>query len=214
MRTNLGCAWWRLAGGCSARATGRILNDSSANGNILLGLSPDSAHSGHNTLNKVDMNHLRGKIIKGLYKKNKALINQFFHSKGLVSLQKLATVNWEERFQPLLIVEIKAIWTKLITRKKVQKEDSGNLMYNLLHLSDRCWLTIGGVTGSSPEFIHPFSMFHLLKQHIKEDALPGTRDNLMACISEGASGVGNVLSDPRLLGGAAGAAVMAGCIIM
>ena len=203
-----------FAGGCSARATGRILNDSSANGNILLGLSPDSAHSGHNTLNKVDMNHLRGKIIKGLYKKNKTLFNQFFHSKGLVSLQKLATVNWEERFQPLLFVEIKAIWTKLITRKKVQKEDSGNLMYNLLHLSDRCWLTIGGVTDSSPEFIYPFSMFHLLKQHIKVDALPGTRDQLIACINEGASGVGNLLSDPRLLGGAAGAAVIAGCIVM
>ena len=80
--------WLRLvafAGGCSARTTERILNDSSTNGNILLGLSPDSALSGHNTLNKEDMNHLRGKIIKGLYKKNKALFNQFFDSNGLVS---------------------------------------------------------------------------------------------------------------------------------
>ena len=209
--------WLRLlafAGGCSARTTGRILNDSSANGNILLGLSPDSALSGHNTLNKEDMNHLRGKIIKGLYKKNKALFNQFFDSNGLVSLRKIATINWEERFQPLLFADVGAIWTKLITRKKVRKEDSGNLMYNLLHLSDRCWLTIGGVTNSRPERIYPFSMFHLLKQRIKEDAIPGTSDLLMACISDGASVVGNFLSDPRLLGGAAGAAVMAGCIVM
>jgi len=209
--------WLRLvafAGGCSARTTGRILNDSSTNGNILLGLSPDSALSGHNTLNKEDMNHLRGKIIKGLYKKNKALFNQFFDSNGLVSLPKLATVNWEEQFQPLMFADVKAIWKKLIARKKVRKEDSGNLMYNLLHLSDRCWLTIGGVTNSRPERIYPFSMFHLLKQHIKEDALPGTSDLLMAYIRDLPSRAGNLLSDPRLFGGAAGAAVMAGCIVM
>ena len=158
------------------------------------------------------MNHFRGKIIKGLYKKKKALFNQFFDSNGLVSLRKIATINWEERFQPLLFADVGAIWMKLITRKKVRKEDSGNLMYNLLHLSDCCWLTIGGVTNSRPERIYPFSMFHLLKQNIKEDALPGTSDQLMAYISMGASALGNVFSNSRLLGGVA--VMGGGCIVM
>ena len=90
-------AWLRLvafAGGCSARATARILNkDSSANGSILLGLSsPDGSLSGHDTLinskeeEEDDMNHLRGKIMQGLYKKNKSLFKQFFDSNGMVSL--------------------------------------------------------------------------------------------------------------------------------
>ena len=60
-------------------------------------------------------------------------------------------------------------------------------MYNVLHLSDRCWLTIGGgVINSRPERIYPFSMFHLLTQNIKEDALPpGTIDLLMTYIRQG-----------------------------
>mmetsp|Transcript_23372 Transcript_23372/g.31990 ORF Transcript_23372/g.31990 Transcript_23372/m.31990 type:complete len:490 (+) Transcript_23372:83-1552(+) len=208
--------WLRVvafAGGCSARATGRLLNDSGANGSILLGLSPDSALSGHNTLNKDDMNHLREEIIKGLYKKNNALFKQFFDSNGRALLLEIERVNWEEQFQPLLFAEVNSIWKKLINKKKVRKEDSGKLVYNLLYLSDRCWLTINGVVDNHPERIYPFSMFHLFKQHMKEDALTETSDQLMTYISQGASAAGKDLSDPKLL---TGMAVTAGlsCVVM
>jgi len=205
--------WLRLvafAGGCSARTTGQILNDSGANGSVLLGLSPDSAH---NILIKDDINQLLVKIIKGLYKKNNALFKQFFDSNGRALLHKLAIVNWEEQFQPLLFAEIKVIWSRLISTKKVLTKDSGKLVYNLLYLSDRCWLTINGVVDNHPERIYPFSMFHLFKQHMKEDALTETSDQLMTYISQGASAAGKDLSDPKLL---TGMAVTAGlsCVVM
>ena len=59
-----------------------------------------------------------------------------------------------------------------------------------------------------PESIFPFSMFYLLKQHIKEAALPETSDQLMAYIREGASAIGKYVSDPKLLAEVA----FAGCL--
>jgi hypothetical protein len=90
-------------------------------------------------------------------------------------------------------------------------------VYNLLHLSDRCWLTIDGVVDSHPERIYPFSMFHLLKQRIKKDALPQESNQLISYIIQGASASGKYLYDPKLLVGlAVGAVGLAGlfCVVM
>jgi hypothetical protein len=190
--------WLRLVafvGGCTARAVRRTLQDS-----ILSGWSPDSTLSGHNTLIKEDINQLRRKIIKGLYKKNIAIFKQFFDSNGFAVLHKIAMVPWEERFQPLLFAEIRVIWAKLISRKKVLEEDGGYLVYNLMHLSDRCWLTFDGVVDNHPERIYPYSMFHLFQEHTGEDAISAASEQLAIHIRKGARDLGVYLSNPRLTG--------------
>jgi hypothetical protein len=146
------------------------MNDSSTSGSILMSLSPDSALSGSNTLGNPELQLLRSKNIRGLYKKNKKLLNEIIQSNNLVI--GISTTEWETRFRPLKYAEVCEIWKKLVSRNKVTKENAGMLDDNLLHLGDRAWLTIGTIENSHPQDIYPYSLFHCFKEQIKSDAVP------------------------------------------
>jgi hypothetical protein len=209
--------WLRLVAftaGCTALSVGRLLNDSSPGGNFFLGHSPDEAQNGHNTLIRDHIALLREEILSMLYKKNKALLKQMLHPTEGLHLHQIATIDWEIKFQFLSMIEVSDLWTSLVKKGKIEKKYASDLVENLLHLSDRCWLTIEGVAYSRPERIFPFSMFHVFKAQITSEALPGARDRLLNGINQGAAGIAAYLADPKVLGPAIGVAALCGCTTM
>lgn len=212
--------WLRFvafAGGCSARATGRILADSSVSGALLRGLSPDAALSGHNTLATSDLCHLRAGILAKIYEKNENLMNDLFDAGTCVlNMNNIATVPWEDRFESLSFEEVRDVWKLLIKNKAVPEDNSDNLVYNLYHLSDRCWLTLSGVSSSAPQVIYPYSLFHLIRPAISAELLPSEQDKLMAAIRAGAGNLAAYLSNPRVVASAVvvAPAVAPCCVVM
>ena len=209
--------WIRIvafAAGCSARAVGRVIFD--CNEQILTSLSPDSSLCGSNTLSDKNLSVLREKIIHKCYKKNAAVFDPILNSSDIVN--SIATMRWESNFQPLKFVEVQELWKRLIYKGKVSQGNAGDLVDYLLHLSDRCWLTIGNVENSNPQDIFPYSMFHCFKAKLKADALSGLMPRLVRHIKKD---VVATMSSPQVVAAATTSGVTAlaaagicGCSIM
>ena len=188
--------WIRIvafAAGCSARAVRRVVFDSSFSEQILANPSPDSTLFGSKTLNYTNMNLLRDRIIHKFYDNNAHLFNSILYSSDIVTA--IATINWESQFKPLKCIEVEKLWKGLISDGKVPKENAVDLVEHLLILSDRCWVTIGGIESSKPQNIFPYSMLQCFKEKIKVDALPGFMNQLVGQIRNGAAEIGKTLSN-------------------
>jgi hypothetical protein len=141
--------------------------------------------------------HFLADILAKIYEKNKNLVNDLFDAGTCVlNMNNIATVPWEDRFEPLSFEEVRDVWKLLIKNKTVPEGNIDNLVYNLYHLSDRCWLTLSGVY---IQVIYPYSLFHLIKPAISAELLPSEQDKLMAAIRAGAGNLAAYLSNPRVV---------------
>ena len=114
--------------------------------------------------------------------------------KQLSSLVMNATILWQLSFQ-----DVEKLWEKLIVRNLVKKDEANDIVYNMLHLSDRCWLTIDKVTNSCPDFIYPFSMLHVVKERIRNEMLPTHWQNCRRNQGSGVIGAATIASDPKVV---------------
>ncbi len=122
-------------------------------------------------------------------------------------------MDWEVKIHPLDQADICAIWNKLLRKKRIPTTSSRDLLYNLYHLSDRCWLTIGSVANSMPDQIYPFSMFQLVKEHLTREMLPTVAQELMEIVHAGAQKSKSYLANPRIVGAVAGSFAATGASI-
>lgn len=202
-----------FASGCSARPTRRMLIDSTQNGNILSGLAPDQALSGHNTLRIDHISNLRAALLERMYALNKKLLIKLYNVETGMNLFTIATVAWEEKFEPLTYQHAEEVWRHLVKAKKVPEDKAGNLTHSLLHLADRCWISIGGIVQSRPDKIYPYSMFQLLKEKIRHDAIPSSIERIGGAVSGGASEFARYIADPKVLAAAIPVAVGCTCVV-
>ena len=195
--------WIRIvafAAGCSARAVRRVVFDSSSSEQTLINPSPDSTLFGSKTSNYTNLNLFRDRIIHKLYDNNAHLLNSILYYSDIVTA--IATINWESQFKPLKFMEVEELWKGLISGGKVPKEDAVDLVEHLLILSDRCWVTIGGIENSKPQNIFPYSMLQCFKEKINADALPGFMNQLVRQIRIGAAEIAKTLSNSSVLAAA------------
>lgn len=200
--------------GCSARNVKRLLCDTDNGGYIIGSTSPENSLTGANTLANDHISHLRKGILKGLIKKNKVLLAEIFGKSvvtGDLVVDRICSTNWEDRLKPLTFQEMELIWKSLERKKKVQAASHGDLSYYVLHLTDRCWLTVSGVRDSKPEFIFPFSLSSLgaemMSSANKESVLKLATERVKKCIQ-------GTVANPQIVPRVASAVVAAHmCVI-
>ena len=191
-------SWIRVvayASGCSARNVRRVLRDKYDNTS---GLNPENSVTGGNTLNHDEISIVREKIFKKLYTKNKTLMDFIFKGDVSVIIDRVAYHDWEARLVPLVYDDIADIWRKLVAKKLVANS-TGNLVYYLLHLSDRNWFTLDGIRESKPQNIYPFSMAQMGKYILKQDLMEPYYAKVNDCLKNTGKAVARTETNPRVV---------------
>jgi hypothetical protein len=199
-------AFYRLVAyitGCSARNVERLLNDADDQSIIIGSSSPENSLTGASTLANSNISLLRKAILKRLVKKNRALLLEIFGSACYTSaeiVRNLALIRWEEQLQPLTYPEVELIWYKLERKNRVQASQRGDLVYYVLHLTDRCWLSISGIRDSRPEFIYPFSFSSLGAEIMSSSNKESLSKMIAEAVKASGAKVGSLIASPQFLG--------------
>lgn len=218
--TNSNIKWIRLVAfvaGASARSVGRVVGDSSKDGEIINSVSPEFSYTGANTLSKPHLAQLRAKILKKLYAKNAVLLNSIKNASDLTAA--IADTSWEKggamEFLPLTYKEVQKIWKKLIKKEVVKSDESIHLDTSILHLADRGWIVIGTVRESHPTSIYPFSLFQVFQESIRDDVMPTVKEKIAETLKKGPVEVAKLVANPRSAVAAVAVATACGaCIVM
>ena len=208
--------WLRFVaflGGCSARATTRLLAHGYVSDHVLEEFSPDTLLNGHSTSMDEALRLLYAQILTRSYQMNEVLLVELLDkTNGSLIFDNIGTIAWEERYVPLTYNDVQDIWKVLLENGSVPQNHRSNMSYYICHLTDRscfvlskCW-----------KYIYPYSMFHLLKPYISMKMLPTVQDQLVATIKRGMEDVRvSPLADPKLSLATVGTGKCAGiCIVI
>jgi len=191
--------------GCSARNVQRLIHDLKDQSIVLGNTAPENCYSGNNTASNEAINVLREKVLNALVMKNSQLLIRIFGVSTFTTsevVNNIAVLNWEEQLQPLAFAEVELIWRKLIRKRKLSSTAASQLTYNLLHLADRCWLTISGIKDSKPEFLYPFSLSSLGAHVMSANNRDEISTEILRYVKSGASNVAGVVGNPRVVAAA------------
>ena len=189
--------------GCSARNVQRLLNDPDDQSTIIGSSSPENSLTGANTLANKNIAALRNAILNELVKKNTKLLVQIFGTSNCTDadiVRNIATLSWENDLLPLTYSEVENVWTRLEKAKIVESSDRGDLVYYILHLTDRCWLTISGIRDSRPEMIYPFSLSSLGAEIMTSSNKIHVLERIIQTVRDFGQNVNKVASSPQFLG--------------
>lgn len=89
-------------------------------------------------------------IMVKLITKNRSIMNKLLSESGKVSMDKVATIGWDNEFLPLDLHDV----TELENMLKI---DRNVLDQQIMYLYDRDWISYG----DSRSLIFPYSFFHL-----------------------------------------------------
>lgn len=74
---------------------------------------------------------LRMAILDALFKKNDTLMRMFVFSEKAKLQNAIESINWEDKFQPLVYGELEQLWKDLMTEKKVRRNEREDLQHTL-----------------------------------------------------------------------------------
>lgn len=184
--------------GCLPRNIDRILKDIDPRGELP---QPENTLAGNNTMANEGIRLLKEKIVKKLLKKNRILFFEIYGSGNRRVhdvIKNVVTIPWETRFQPLDYSEVEQIWRKLLSKGEISTKTRGDLLYNVLHLSDRSWLIFDGIENSHPKTIFPSSLESLGNCVIESQSLLTFLDEQRVALRQGPKEFAKYLSNPRI----------------
>jgi len=127
---------------------------------------------GSNTVDstKKELSTLYFRMREAIAKKNKALLDELM-PKGIVTLEKVQSVNWETRFKPLTFDEVASIWATMELKGLVQ--DKHRLLTRVLHLTDRGCIWFAEIKDCAPATIYPRSLWGIASYRMTKDVRAG-----------------------------------------
>jgi len=113
-------------------------------------------------------------ILDELQVKNASLLNELKDEDGTLSVEKLSSVEWEGKLQPLSYTEVQKLWK---TNKNANVPNS--LDHWLYHLYDRDYICIGRIEGGHPTDIYPYSLYMLTRHKMDSKILSKTKEHFL-----------------------------------
>ena len=103
------------------------------------------------------------KLLDKLALKNGSLIKDLGLNQGHEWHDKVATIDWENRFLPLTYFEAKQCWSEVKIEESSYK--SLTLLDALCFLADRSRIVWGDIVGKQPSAIYPTTFFTMVSAH-------------------------------------------------
>jgi hypothetical protein len=118
-------------------------------------------------------------VMEKLVEKNRSLLEQFRDKESF--LERISTIPWEKRYEPLTWNEVEEIWNHVISSYRDEKDL--NLLAHILHLSDTSWIVLDGGAAGAPKLIYPKTVYLSLETLMGERLDPATKSKIIQFVS-------------------------------